>query len=95
MPTYEYKCSKCEKTFELLQGVNEKPVKTCQFCDGEVSRVFHPVGVIYKGSGFYTTDYKKKEAAKPSKGTARRAPTDKPAESCKACDSKKSCPAAT
>lgn len=66
MPIYEYKCEKCEKIFELFQKVNDKPLKKCD-CGGKVVRIFHPPGIVFKGSGFYTTDYKKKESIPPSK----------------------------
>ena len=55
MPRYEYKCKKCNETFDVIHGINET-LKTCSSCGGELRRVFHPVGVIFKGSGFYTTD---------------------------------------
>ena len=56
MPTYEYKCCSCGRRFEVFHGVNES-VEECHACGGrEVRRVFHPVGVIFKGSGFYVTD---------------------------------------
>lgn len=62
MPTYGYKCRECETEFDVFQKISDDPVKKCPKCDGPVKRVFHPVGIIFKGSGFYTTDYKKKEA---------------------------------
>jgi putative FmdB family regulatory protein len=56
MPTYEYRCCSCGRRFEVFHGVNES-VEECQSCGGrEVRRVFHPVGVIFKGPGFYVTD---------------------------------------
>jgi putative FmdB family regulatory protein len=55
MPRYEYKCKKCDKNFEVVHGINEN-VDTCKFCGSEVRRVFHPVGIVFKGSGFYSTD---------------------------------------
>ncbi len=55
MPRYEYKCKECDKTFEVVHGINDN-VEKCQFCDGEVRRLFHPVGIVFKGSGFYSTD---------------------------------------
>ena len=57
MPTYEYKCGECGDVFEEIHGIDEK-VDECPACGGPVRRVFHPVGVIFKGSGFYKTDYK-------------------------------------
>ena len=58
MPTYEYKCKKCDKKFEVVHGINDS-VDSCESCGGEVRRVFHPVGIVFKGSGFYATDAKK------------------------------------
>jgi putative FmdB family regulatory protein len=55
MPTYEYKCDKCDHTFEEFHGVNDN-VEECPKCGEKVRRVFHPVGIIFKGSGFYKTD---------------------------------------
>jgi len=58
MPRYEYKCKKCGKNFEVVHGINDS-VDSCESCGGEVRRVFHPVGIVFKGSGFYATDAKK------------------------------------
>ncbi|MBN2169556.1 MAG: hypothetical protein JW738_09955 [Actinobacteria bacterium] len=55
MPRYEYKCKKCNKSFEETHGINDS-VESCKYCGGEVRRVFHPVGIVFKGSGFYATD---------------------------------------
>lgn len=55
MPRYEYKCKKCGRSFEVTHGISES-VDSCEFCGGEVRRVFHPVGIVFKGSGFYSTD---------------------------------------
>lgn len=57
MPRYDYKCKECDKVFEVTHGVNDN-VEKCKFCGGEVRRVFHPVGIVFKGSGFYVTDSK-------------------------------------
>ena len=59
MPFYEYRCEKGH-TFEVMQKMTDDPVTTCQTCDAQVQRVFHPVAVHFKGSGFYNTDYGKK-----------------------------------
>jgi putative FmdB family regulatory protein len=74
MPTYEYECKKCGDNFELFQSMSEEPVKVCPKCGGETRRLINGgAGVIYKGSGFYSTDkstppHKKKsaEADKPA-----------------------------
>ena len=59
MPIYEYRCTNGH-TFEVVQRMSDDPVETCEVCGAPVERVFHPVAVHFKGSGFYTTDYKSK-----------------------------------
>jgi putative FmdB family regulatory protein len=59
MPIYEYRCTNGH-TFEVVQRMSDDPVETCEVCGAPVERVFHPVAVHFKGSGFYTTDYKAK-----------------------------------
>jgi putative FmdB family regulatory protein len=61
MPIYEYRCENGH-LFEVMQKITEDPVTTCEECGAPVQRVFHPVAVHFKGSGFYNTDY----------GTSRR-----------------------
>ena len=56
MPIYEYRCEQGH-TFEVLQRMSDDPISTCQTCSAPVNRVFHPVAVHFKGSGFYNTDY--------------------------------------
>ena len=63
MPIYEYRCTNGH-TFEVMQSMTDDPVSTCEVCGEPVERVFHPVAVHFKGSGFYTTDYAKKKAPK-------------------------------
>ncbi len=69
MPIYEYRCKKGHQ-FEVLQRFSDDPVSECEVCGKPVERVFHPVAVHFKGSGFYNTDYgtrkrsREKEAAK-------------------------------
>ena len=57
MPRYDYKCVDCENEFELVQSFSEAGSGVCPVCSGAGRRLFHAVPVIYKGSGFYTTDY--------------------------------------
>ena len=60
MPTYEYKCLKCKKTFEKTQRMSDPALKKCEFCKGRVERLIGMGGgLIFKGSGFYETDYKR------------------------------------
>ena len=61
MPIYEYRCENAH-LFEVMQKITDDPVTSCETCEAPVQRVFHPVAVHFKGSGFYNTDY----------GTARR-----------------------
>jgi putative FmdB family regulatory protein len=62
MPIYEYRCRNGH-TFEVFQRMSDDPVTACEECGAPVERVFHPVAVHFKGSGFYNTDYKGKEKA--------------------------------
>lgn len=55
VPRYDYKCKSCKRNFEVVHGFDEK-VSFCEYCGGPVRRVFHPVGIVFKGSGFYATD---------------------------------------
>jgi putative FmdB family regulatory protein len=59
VPFYEYRCDKGH-TFEVMQRMTDDPVTECEKCGRPVKRVFHPVAVHFKGSGFYNTDYGKK-----------------------------------
>lgn len=59
MPTYTYQCSDCGVSFEQFQKFSEEPLTTCPSCSGSVRRVLHPVGVVFKGSGWYITDSRK------------------------------------
>ncbi len=60
MPTYEYECGSCRYRFDLRQGFDDEPEATCPQCEQRARRVFHPAPVIYKTSGFYITDSRKK-----------------------------------
>ena len=59
MPTYEYKCKKCSHRFEIFQSMKDEPLKICPDCKGELKRLIGSgAGAIFKGTGFYQTDYK-------------------------------------
>lgn len=61
MPTYDYECEKCGYKFEAFQSMTSEPLKECPKCKGKVRRLIGTgAGLIFKGSGFYATDYKKK-----------------------------------
>ncbi len=61
MPIYEYRCDRGH-TFEVIQRMTDDPLTSCSTCEAPVQRVFHPVAVHFKGSGFYNTDYRKEKA---------------------------------
>jgi putative FmdB family regulatory protein len=63
MPIYEYRCEHGH-TFEVMQRMSDDPVEICETCEATVSRVFHPVAVHFKGSGFYNTDYGTRKRAR-------------------------------
>lgn len=56
MPTYEYRCAECGETFDIFQKFSARPLRKHEGCGGELSKVIHPAGIVFKGSGFYTTD---------------------------------------
>ena len=67
MPLYEYKCAVCGHRFEIRQGIREPALTECPECMGAIRRVVHPVGIVFKGSGFYKTDSRTaSEAAVPA-----------------------------
>jgi putative FmdB family regulatory protein len=70
MPIYEYRCERGH-TFEVMQRMTDDPLTSCSTCDAPVQRVFHPVAVHFKGSGFYATDYGKKGAGAASDSTSK------------------------
>ena len=63
MPIYGYRCRSCGNELEVLQKMSDPPLKTCPKCSGELTKILYPVGVIYKGSGYYSTDYKSGKAS--------------------------------
>jgi len=68
MPIYEYRCPNGHE-FEVFQSMSDDPVEVCQECGAPVERIFRPVAVHFKGSGFYTTDYARKTKASSSDGS--------------------------
>ncbi|MGO9030083.1 MAG: FmdB family zinc ribbon protein [Acidimicrobiales bacterium] len=56
MPTYEYRCAHCDRTFDVVQSFHDDPVTACPTCGNPVRKVFGSVGIVFKGSGFYKTD---------------------------------------
>ena len=89
MPTYQYTCTDCGEPVEAVQKFTDEPLTVCAACGGRLRKVFSPVGIVFKGSGFYRTDSrngsssstaaKDKPSSESSSGTS--APSDKPANS--------------
>jgi putative FmdB family regulatory protein len=72
MPTYEYECTVCGQHIEVFQRFSEDPLTICGVCGGRLRKVFHPAGIVFKGSGFYATDSR----AKASSGAASTKDSD-------------------
>jgi putative FmdB family regulatory protein len=93
MPIYEYRCEQGH-TFEVMQRMTDDPLASCSTCGAPVQRVFHPVAVHFKGSGFYNTDYGKKKSgvaeSKDSKPSESRSSDSKSSDSKSTSDSKSS-----
>ena len=70
MPTYEFRCTQCGTLFEVFQRIDEEPLRTCERCGGELKKVFHPAGIVFKGSGFYATDSRRSTKPAASESTA-------------------------
>jgi putative FmdB family regulatory protein len=75
MPIYEYRCDQGH-TFEVMQRMTDDQLTSCSTCEAPVQRVFHPVAVHFKGSGFYNTDYGKKKGAGSSSETGAGAKSE-------------------
>ncbi len=78
MPTYEYTCKTCGETLEVFQSFSEKPLRKHAECGGELKKVFHARGVVFKGSGFYSTDSRSSSA-----GSSKKSEPSKKGESSK------------
>jgi putative FmdB family regulatory protein len=76
MPTYEYRCAKCGRHFELYQSFSEEPLKKHPECGGKVTKVLSPAGIVLKGAGFYKTDNREKSSRSKEKSTDTAAASD-------------------
>lgn len=86
MPTYVYQCEKCGVQFEHRQRITDDPLADCPECDGHVRRVLQPVGIVFKGSGWYCTDNRTKSSTalpgdSKTSDTAKSEKDEKPASS--------------
>jgi putative FmdB family regulatory protein len=80
MPTYEYACTECGARTEVVQSIADPPLTTCTVCGGRLRKVFSPVGIVFKGSGFYRTDSRGKPAKAEAAGDKDKAKDKAPAE---------------
>jgi len=84
MARYDYKCTSCDKVFEVEHPMAERPHITCPDCGADAERVFEPSGIAFKGSGFYNTD----QRGSSSSTAATSAPAPEACASCEHCASK-------
>jgi len=79
VPTYDYHCLKCDGTFEVFHSMSADPVKTCEKCGGKVERLIGAgSGLIFKGTGFYATDYKKTPPNETKKSETKKETSSTP-----------------
>jgi putative FmdB family regulatory protein len=84
MPIYVYECDRCGLRFERRQSMTAQPLVDCPECEGHVQRVVQPVGVVFKGSGFYVTDHRKsKDKSSPENGDKTTKATAEPSSKSK------------
>jgi len=79
MPTYEYACKECGEHVEVVQSFKDEPLTECPACAGPLRKVFSPVGIVLKGSGFYKTD--SRAATGGSKGPKKESASESKSES--------------
>lgn len=72
MPIYGYRCSKCGHQFEIQQRMSDEPLKVCPKCQGKLTKVLYPAGIVFKGSGFYKTDYSGSGGASSGNGSSTK-----------------------
>lgn len=89
MPAYDYRCLTCDRTFEITRPLSDTTGVSCPDCGGETKRLFTPVGVVFKGSGFHNTDYRRQPKSEESSPSGKDSCSN--AGSSSACAS---CPAA-
>jgi putative FmdB family regulatory protein len=77
VPTYQYTCTECGEPLETVQKFSDEPLTVCPACGGRLRKVFSPVGIVFKGSGFYRTDSRKSAtAAAPATKDKEKSPAE-------------------
>src|SRR5579864_3361724 len=89
VPTYTYKCIACDDVVEKRQSFSDPPLTTCAQCGGALRKVIHPVGIVFKGSGWYITDSRSSSSASAN-GRASSSSSDSGSSSSSSSDSTKS-----
>lgn len=95
MPIYEYACTACGERTEARQSFDDLPLDTCPLCGGSLRKLYSPVGIVFKGSGFYSTDRKSSSNAAKSSESESKSSTDKSKSSSDSGSSKKSASGST
>jgi putative FmdB family regulatory protein len=72
MPTYEYACVECGQHLEVVQSMSDPPLAVCAACGGRLRKVFSPIGIVFKGSGFYRTDSRGKSSTSTKETAAAK-----------------------
>lgn len=94
MPTYDYECTKCGHRFEAFQSMSDKPLTKCPECRGKVKRLIGAgAGLIFKGSGFYITDYRSKDYKEKARSDVGGGEAAKPSETTPKSEAKPAAPA--
>jgi putative FmdB family regulatory protein len=89
MPIYEYRCHKCGETIEIMQKFSDRPMSRCPSCGGKVSKIISNCSFQLRGSGWYVTDYKKKDAGKDKETEPKKSETPKSDTAVKKSEEKK------
>jgi putative FmdB family regulatory protein len=83
MPLYEYRCRSCDHQFEIQQSFSDDALTVCPECQGELRKVFNPVGIAFKGSGFYKNDSRSSSSSSSSSGSSTTSGTSESSSSTK------------
>jgi putative FmdB family regulatory protein len=78
VPTYEYECTACGQHVEVFQRITEDPLTTCGACGGPLRKVFHPAGIVFKGTGFYATDHRSTPKTSTTSPSSASSPSEGP-----------------
>ncbi len=76
MPTYGYQCTQCQHEFSVFQSMKDDPVSICPECGGKVKRLLYPVGIVFKGSGWYINDSRTPDASEKQEKAAEKASSE-------------------